>query len=160
MSLEIERKFLLRGEDWRALGAGVPYRQGYLSTVPGRSVRVRLVRDKGFLTIKGIAVGATRAEYEYEIPAGEAGEMLDNLCERPLIEKTRYRVEHHGLIWDIDEFDGDNAGLIVAEVELEKEDQAIVLPDWVGKEVTGDPRYYNASLIANPYTQWSVSSSQ
>jgi len=160
MSLEIERKFLLRGEAWRALGAGVPYRQGYLSTVPGRSVRVRLVRDKGFLTIKGIAVGATRAEYEYEIPAGEAGEMLDNLCERPLIEKTRYRVEHHGLIWDIDEFDGDNAGLIVAEVELEKEDQAIVLPDWVGKEVTGDPRYYNASLIANPYTQWSVSSSQ
>ena len=160
MSLEIERKFLLKGEGWRALGAGVPYRQGYLSTVPGRSVRVRLVRDKGFLTIKGIAVGVTRAEYEYEIPAAEAGEMLDNLCERPLIEKTRYRVEHHGLTWEIDEFDGDNAGLIVAEVELEKEDQAIVLPDWIGKEVTGDPRYYNASLIASPYTQWSVSSSQ
>ena len=155
MSLEIERKFLLSGEGWRALGTGVHYRQGYLSTVPERSVRVRLVRDKGYLTIKGIFVGATRSEYEYEIPAGEASEMLDNLCERPLIEKTRYRVEYHGLTWEIDEFDGDNAGLIVAEVELDKEDQAITLPDWVGKEVTGDLRYYNASLIANPYMRWS-----
>jgi len=154
MSVEIERKFLLKGDGWRALGTGIPYRQGYLSTVPGRSVRVRLVRDKGYLTIKGIAVGATRAEYEYEIPAEDASEMLTNLCERPLIEKARYRVEHHGLTWEIDEFDGDNAGLIVAEVELEEEDQAIRLPDWVGKEVTGDPRYYNASLIANPYTRW------
>lgn len=154
MSLEIERKFLLKGDGWRALGTGVPYRQGYLSTVPGRSVRVRQVRDKGYLTIKGIAVGATRAEYEYAIPAEDASEMLTNLCERPLIEKTRYRVEHHGLTWEIDEFDGDNAGLIIAEVELDAEDQAISLPDWVGKEVTGDPRYYNASLIANPYTSW------
>ena len=155
MPREIERKFLLRGEGWRALGAGVPYRQGYLSTVPGRSVRVRLVRDRGYLTIKGITVGATRAEYEYEIPAEGASELLTNLCERPLIEKTRYRVEHHGLIWEIDEFDGDNAGLIIAEVELDEEHQAISLPDWVGEEVTGDPRYYNASLISNPYTQWS-----
>jgi len=155
MPREIERKFLLRGEGWRALGAGVPYRQGYLSTVPGRSVRVRLVRDRGYLTIKGITVGATRAEYEYEIPAEDASELLTNLCERPLIEKTRYRVEHHGLIWEIDEFDGDNAGLIIAEVELDEEHQAISLPDWVGEEVTGDPRYYNASLISNPYTQWS-----
>ena len=155
MPLEIERKFLLRGEGWRALGAGVPYRQGYLSTEPGRSVRVRLVRDKGYLTIKGMTVGAARAEYEYEIPAADASEMLDKLCERPLIEKTRYRVEHQGFVWEIDEFDGDNAGLIIAEVELDEEDQAIVLPDWIGKEVTGDPRYYNASLITNPYTRWS-----
>jgi len=155
MPLEIERKFLLRGEGWRALGAGVPYRQGYLSTEPGRSVRIRLVRDKGYLTIKGITVGAARAEYEYEIPAADASEMLDTLCARPLIEKMRYRVEHQGFVWEIDEFDGDNAGLIIAEVELDEEGQAIVLPDWVGKEVTGDPRYYNASLIANPYTRWS-----
>ena len=155
MPLEIERKFLLRGEGWRALGAGVPYRQGYLSTEPGRSVRVRLVRDKGYLTIKGMTVGAARAEYEYEIPAADASEMLDKLCERPLIEKTRYRVEHQGFVWEIDEFDGDNAGLIIAEVELDEEDQAIILPDWIGKEVTGDPRYYNASLITNPYTRWS-----
>ena len=112
------------------------------------------------LPIKGIAVGATRAEYEYEIPAGEASEMLDNLCERPLIEKMRYRVEHQGLTWEIDEFDGDNTGLIIAEVELEEEHQAIMLPDWVGEEVTGDPRYYNANLIADPFTGWPLKSNQ
>jgi len=154
MPQEIERKFLVRGNGWRDHGAGVPYRQGYLSTVAERTVRVRLIRDKGWLTIKGITVGATRSEYEYEIPADEAGEMLNILCERPLIEKTRYRIEHQGLTWEVDEFDGDNAGLIIAEVELEEESQAIVLPDWVGEEVTDDPRYYNANLIANPYTTW------
>ena len=154
MPQEIERKFLVKSEDWRVPGTGTPYRQGYLSTVPGRSVRIRLIRDKGFITVKGISVGATRAEYEYEIPAGEAGEMLDNLCERPLIEKTRYRIEHQGLVWEVDEFDGDNAGLIIAEVELDREDQVVVLPDWVGKEVTGDPRYYNASLVAHPFASW------
>ena len=154
MALEIERKFLVKGEGWRAHGSGLLYRQGYLSTVPGRSVRVRLVRDKGYLTIKGAAIGITRVEYEYIIPAAEASEMLDKLCERPLIEKTRYRIEHQGLIWEIDEFAGDNTGLIIAEVELEEEDQAIMLPDWVGKEVTGDPRYYNASLITDPFTSW------
>jgi CYTH domain-containing protein len=160
MSLEIERKFLVKGEGWRAHGSGLLYRQGYLSTVPGRSVRVRLVRDKGYLTIKGAAIGITRAEYEYIIPAAEASEMLDELCERPLIEKTRYRIEHQGLIWEIDEFAGDNRGLIIAEVELEEEDQAIMLPDWVGKEVTGDPRYYNASLITDPFTSWPLESRQ
>jgi len=154
MPREIERKYRVKGNGWRDHGAGVPYRQGYLSTVAERTVRVRLIRDKGWLTIKGITVGATRAEYEYEIPSDEASEMLDNLCERPLIEKTRYRVEHQGLIWEVDEFDGDNAGLIIAEVELEEEDQAIVLPDWVGEEVTGDARFFNANLIANPFTRW------
>ena len=160
MPQEIERKFLVKGEGWRLAARGTPYRQGYLSTVPERSVRVRLIRDKGYLTVKGITVGATRAEYEYEIPAVEAGEMLDNLCERPLIEKTRYRLEHHGLTWEVDEFDGDNAGLIIAEVELDHEDQAITLPDWVGKEVTGDRRYYNASLIADPYSSWTSTNSR
>lgn len=160
MPLEIERKFLVRGAGWRTRGRGVPYRQGYLSTVPERTVRVRLIRDKGYLTIKGASVGATRAEYEYEIPAEEAGEMLDNLCERPLIEKTRYRVEHQGLTWEVDEFDGDNKGLIIAEVELDAEDQAIILPDWVGKEVTGDPRYYNSNLIACPFTSWPLEDKQ
>jgi len=154
MSREIERKYRVMGDGWRDHGAGVPYRQGYLSTVAERTVRVRLIRDKGYLTIKGITVGATRAEYEYQIPADEASEMLDNLCERPLIEKTRYRVEHEGLTWEVDEFDGDNAGLIIAEVELDEEDQAIVLPDWIGEEVTADRRYYNANLIANPFTRW------
>lgn len=154
MPVEIERKFLVRGEDWRSLGTGKLYRQGYLSTIPERSVRVRLAGDKGYLTIKGISVGVSRVEYEYEIPADEAGELLDNLCEHPLIEKTRYRVECNNLTWEIDEFAGVNAGLVVAEVELEKEDQAIALPDWIGEEVSGDPRYYNASLVSNPYTQW------
>lgn len=160
MPLEIERKFLVKGEDWRAAGTGTPYRQGYLSTVPERSVRVRLVRDKGYLTIKGVTVGATRAEYEYEIPAVEASEMLDKLCERPLIEKTRYRLQHQGLTWEIDEFSGDNAGLIIAEVELDDEGQTVILPDWVGQEVTGDRRYYNASLIAEPYTGWALNNSK
>jgi len=159
MGVEIERKFLVKGEGWRVPGAGTPYRQGYLSTVPGCTVRVRLIRDKGYLTIKGITVGATRAEYEYEIPAREAGEMLDNLCERPLIEKTRYRVDHQGLTWEVDEFAGDNAGLIIAEVELDEEDQAVMLPDWVGEEVTGDKRYYNSSLVSDPYTGWPLESS-
>jgi CYTH domain-containing protein len=154
MPQEIERKFLLRNEDWYVPGTGTRYRQGYLCTVPERTVRVRLIRDQGFLTIKGVSIGAARAEYEYEIPAGEASEMLDNLCKRPLIEKTRYRVERHGMIWEIDKFVGDNAGLVIAEVELENEDQAIVLPDWVGEEVTGDPRYYNANLIAEPFSGW------
>ena len=154
MPQEIERKFLVRNEDWCVPGTGIVYRQGYLCTVPERTVRVRLVRDQGFLTVKGVTVGAARAEYEYEIPAGEATEMLDELCERPLIEKTRYRVEHHGMVWEIDRFAGDNAGLIIAEVELEEEDQAVVLPDWVGKEVTGDRRYYNANLIAEPFSEW------
>ena len=155
MPLEIERKFLVRDESWRVPGTGTLYRQGYLSTVPERSVRVRLIRDKGYLTVKGASSGAARAEYEYEIPGVEAREMLDNLCERPLIEKTRYCVEFQGLTWEIDEFEGSNAGLVIAEVELEEVDQAVSLPDWVGKEVTGDRRYYNASLIAEPYSVWS-----
>ena len=155
MPLEIERKFLVRDESWRVPGTGTLYRQGYLSTVPERSVRVRLIRDKGYLTVKGASSGAARAEYEYEIPGVEAREMLDNLCERPLIEKTRYCVEFKGLTWEIDEFEGSNAGLVIAEVELEEVDQAVSLPDWVGKEVTGDRRYYNASLIAEPYSVWS-----
>lgn len=154
MAVEIERKFLVSGEGWRKQGPGIAYRQGYLSTAPERNVRVRLGHGKGYLTIKGASVGAARVEYEYEIPSRDAEEMLDNLCERPLIEKTRYRVEHAGLVWEIDEFSGDNAGLIIAEIELDSEDQQLLLPDWVGAEVTGDPRYYNASLIASPYTSW------
>ncbi len=154
MPQEIERKFLLKNDSWRVEGSGTLYRQGYLSTVSERTVRIRLINDQGFLTIKGIPVGARRAEYEYEIPAGEASEMLDNLCEHPLIEKTRYRVEYQDLVWEIDEFKGDNAGLNIAEVELEDENQAVHMPDWVGEEVTGDPRYYNANLTANPYSQW------
>jgi CYTH domain-containing protein len=115
---------------------------------------VRTTGDKGFITIKGESVGATRSEYEYEIPLADANEMLDRLCERPLIEKTRYRVSHEGLAWEIDEFEGDNRGLTIAEVELKDETQSVTLPGWIGQEVTGDPRYFNANLVANPFSQW------
>lgn len=154
MATEIERKYLVVGDAWRTLGSGTTYRQGYLSTVKERTVRVRVVGDRGTLTIKGLTVGATRTEYEYDIPVDDANHMLDDLCEQPVIDKTRFIVEYAGLTWEIDEFTGANAGLIVAEVELDSEDQAIELPDWIGEEVSHDPRYFNANLIAHPYTVW------
>lgn len=155
MAVEIERKFLVKGDTWRGLGKGSHYRQGYLSTEPGRTVRVRVAAGKGCLTIKGETINATRAEYEYVIPLQDAAAMLDGLCERPLIEKTRYRIEDQGLVWEVDEFEGENAGLVIAEVELDSEDQVVALPEWVGEEVTMDPRYYNANLIAKPFSCWS-----
>ena len=121
--MEIERKFLVQGDAWRQGAAGVRYRQGYLCTDKHRTVRVRTAGDKAFLTIKGLSHGASRAEYEYEIPAADADAMLDALCLRPLIEKTRYRIPADDLVWEIDEFESDNAGLIVAEVELSAADQ-------------------------------------
>jgi CYTH domain-containing protein len=116
---------------------------------------VRLAGEQGYLTIKGLTVGISRAEYEYAIPAEEAQEMLDNLCDRPLIEKTRYKIEFAGLIWEVDEFAGENQGLIVAEVELTHANQSIELPDWIDKEVSDDPRYYNVNLVQHPYSEWS-----
>ena len=154
MGKEIERKYLIKDDSWRECASGPTYRQGYLSTVKERTVRVRTIDDTGFLTIKGITIGATRREYEYEIPTEDANEMLDELCEKPIIEKTRFKIPHTGLTWEIDEFAGVNQGLIVAEVELESEDQNIDFPPWVGEEVSGDPRYFNSNLIANPYTNW------
>ena len=162
MATEIERKFLVKGEQWRrqsqskgVLATGNVYRQGYLSTKKGCSVRVRLVGEQGYLTIKGSSQGISRAEYEYSIPAEDAQEMLDDLCDRPLIEKTRYKVEFASLTWEVDEFSGENQGLIVAEVELTDENQIIELPDWVDKEVSDDPRYYNVNLVQHPFSQWS-----
>ncbi len=154
MGKEIERKYLV-DEDavWREI-TGTLYRQGYLSTVKERTVRVRTVGEKGFLTIKGITVGMSRLEYEYEIPLTEANEILDILCERPLIEKRRRVLEFAGLIWEIDEFFGENAGLILAEVELAEEGQQFAKPRWIGKEVTDDARYYNANLVSCPYSEW------
>ena len=154
MGKEIERKYLIKDDTWRKDASGTTYRQGYLSTVKERTVRVRTIDDKGFLTIKGITIGATRREYEYEIPMVDANEMLDELCEKPIIEKTRFKISHAGLTWEIDEFAGVNQGLIVAEVELESEDQNIDFPPWVGEEVSGDPRYFNSNLIANPFVNW------
>ena len=154
MGKEIERKYLVQGTEFKTLAQGTSYRQGYLSTVKERTVRVRTIADKGFLTIKGVTVGATRAEYEYEIPVAEANDMLSNLCEKPLIEKNRYKIPFAGLTWEVDEFFGDNDGLIVAEVELTSEDQKIERPTWVGQEVTSDTRYFNSNLTKNPFKNW------
>ena len=129
------------------------YRQGYLSTVKERTVRVRTVDDRGYLTVKGLTVGATRREFEYDIPADDAAVLLE-LCEQPLVEKVRYRIPSGGLTWEVDEFEGANQGLVVAECELASEDQRIELPPWIGEEVTGDPRYFNSNLIAHPFSKW------
>lgn len=152
MGTEIERKFRVRKGVWRDEKA-TQYRQGYLSTVKERTVRVRTIEDKGYLTIKGISIGASRLEFEYEIPRQDAEALLD-ICEKPLIEKNRYKVENGGFVWEVDEFFGENQGLIVAELELETEDQYFPRPDWIGEEVTGVPRYFNSNLVKNPYTKW------
>ena len=153
MALEIERKFLLKEGAWRN-EKGTMYRQGYLNSAKERTVRVRVIDDQGYLTVKGISRGAVRMEYEYEIPLAEAKAMLDDLCEKPLIEKMRYKIAFSGLVWEADEFFGENLGLLVAEVELEREDQPFVKPEWIGEEVTDDPKYYNANLIHHPYSKW------
>ena len=154
MGKEIERKFLVEEDEaWRSVRGNV-YRQGYLSTVKERTVRVRTIDEKAYLTIKCITVGATRREYEYKIPVDDAREMLDELCERPLIEKTRRIIKFEGLSWEVDEFFAENAGLILAEVELEDEDQKLHMPTWIGEEVTDDPRYFNANLVDYPYCEW------
>jgi adenylate cyclase len=153
MGKEIERKFRVIKDTWRNV-KGTRYRQGYLNSAKERNVRVRTMEDKAYLTIKGIAIGASRMEFEYEIPLQDADELLE-ICEKPLIEKTRYKVQEGGFVWEVDEFFRENQGLIVAEVELESEDQEFPKPDWVGEEVTGDTRYFNSNLIKNPYTNWS-----
>jgi adenylate cyclase len=154
MPLEIERKYLVRNDSWRMVGKGTRYRQGYLSTEPARNVRVRVGAGRGFITVKGLTVNMTRPEYEYPIPVEDANEMLDTLCLKPIIEKVRYTIEHAGLRWEVDEFEGENAGLVIAEVELAGTEQIISLPDWIGEEITDDARYYNASLVAHPFTSW------
>lgn len=153
MAVEIERKFLVAGEAWRDGAEAVPYAQGYLSRGTGRTVRVRLAGTKGFLTVKGPVNGISRDEFEYSIPAEDALSML-RLCDGPIIEKRRYRITHAGHLWEVDEFRGDNEGLIVAEVELSSEADTPSLPPWVGREVTGDPRYYNSNLTVHPYREW------
>jgi CYTH domain-containing protein len=154
MGIEIERKFLLKNDDWRKLGDGILYRQGYLSTDSERTVRVRTVGKKGFITIKGISQNTRREEFEYEIPFEDVERMLGVLCKRPLIEKTRYKINNENLIWEVDEFWGENEGLIIAEVELKDIHQSISIPDWIGMEVSEDRAYYNANLVTHPYSQW------
>ncbi len=154
MAKEIERKFLVIGDKWRELAKGTHYRQGYLNSIKERTVRIRTINDKAYLTVKGPTVGVTRMEFEYEIPYNDCVEMLDNLAEQPIIEKTRYKIKVDDLVWEIDEFFGVNEGLIVAEVELKSEEQKFEKPEWIGEEISGDPRYFNSNLVSNPYTTW------
>jgi adenylate cyclase len=154
VGVEIERKFLLVGDAWRALGTPSLLRQGYLNADPARTVRVRIEGQGAWLTIKSKNVGAARGEWEYPIPLADAAELLDHVCERPLIEKYRRRIVFQGHTWEVDEFLGENAGLAVAEIELSSEGEGFARPDWIGEEVTGDPRYYNSSLIRLPFSQW------
>ena len=152
---EIERKFLVAGDFHGEVSGASRIKQGFLSSVPGRTVRVRVRDDKGYLTVKGPAQGLTRFEWEKEIPAEEVGLLL-RLCEPGMIDKTRYLVPstdgRH--TWEVDEFHGDNEGLVVAEIELSSEDEAFERPAWLGAEVTGDRRYYNSCLIRHPYKDW------
>jgi CYTH domain-containing protein len=154
MGIEIERKFLLKGSEWKKLTEGVVYRQGYISSDKEKTVRIRTVGDVGYLTIKGASKGAVRMEYEYEIPVQDALVMLEKLCQPPVIEKKRYCVRYKGFIWEIDEFFKENEGLVVAEIELEDEHQSFEKPGWVGEEVTEDSRYFNANLARHPYSSW------
>lgn len=150
---EIERKFLVHKKKWKPKGKGSKMKQGYLSVDPNRTVRVRIAGELAYLTIKGISVGISRTEMEYEIPKREA-EILMEMCLDHPIEKTRYLEISGNITWEIDVFEGENTGLIMAEVELEKEDQIIDLPDWIKKEVSENPKYFNSWLSQNPYSKW------
>ncbi|MEH2076001.1 MAG: CYTH domain-containing protein [Nostoc sp.] len=154
MAKEIERKYLVRGDSWRGLAEGSVYRQGYIATQDKTTVRIRIVGEKSYLTIKGPSIKYSRLEFEYPIPVKDAQEILETLCERPFIEKVRYKIEFGGLIWEIDEFDGVNKGLILAEVELNDENQQIEVPNWIGQEVSDDSRYFNSNLVKHPFSQW------
>ena len=154
MAKEIERKFLVHPRKWSDVGAGLIIRQGYLSASKQSSVRVRTYGDKAYVTIKGATSDITRDEYEYEIPLNDANEMLVNLCEHPPIEKIRYRIMYKGHTWEVDEFAGANQGLTVAEVELKDAKEEVELPDWIDREVSGDPRYFNSNLSIKPFSTW------
>lgn len=154
MGVEIERKFLVAGSGWRQGAEATEIRQGYLSLRPHHTVRVRVAGGRAWITIKGLPEGARRAEFEYEIPLLDGRAMLQELCERPLVEKTRYRVRHGARLWEIDEFGGANAGLCIAEIEIEDEREELDLPAWVGAEVTDEPRYANANLVRAPFCTW------
>jgi adenylate cyclase len=154
MANEIEYKYLVHKDAWKPSTAGVMYRQGYLVSANEGVVRVRIAGDRAFLTVKGRTIGVARLEFEYPIPLADAAIMLNQLCMRPLIEKTRYREEYKGHCWEIDEFHGDNAGLVIAEIELDSADERFALPPWAAADVSGDPRYFNSNLAMNPYKNW------
>lgn len=155
MAIEIERKFLLKSDAWKDAAINeAEYTQGYLLGSKHASVRVRIQGDKAFINIKSATIDITRQEYEYEIPLDEAREVLESLCEQPLISKIRYHVPYKNHMWEIDVFKGDNNGLVVAEIELSDTDEVFEKPDWLGKEVSDDKRYYNVCLVSHPYKDW------
>ncbi|KAA9346119.1 CYTH domain-containing protein [Adhaeribacter soli] len=155
MAVEIERKFLVNKVKWQEVikPEGSYLRQGYLLTDPEKTIRVRVKKETGYLTIKGKNEGATRAEYEYPIPVKDAEELLDKFASA-CITKVRYEIPVDGKVWEVDEFSGENAGLILAEIELNAEEESFTLPDWVSEEVTHDKRYYNSQLSLLPYKDW------
>ena len=155
MGVEIERKFLVNSQKWDKLTKpdGMQYRQGYILKEPSKTVRVRVTGDNGFITIKGKTIGASRSEYEYQIPLNEADELLKEFCEA-VITKVRYCIQFANKLWEVDVFLADNEGLIIAEIELDNESEYFDLPDWITEEVTGDVKYYNSNLSTHPYKTW------
>jgi adenylate cyclase len=151
--VEIERKFLVLQEKWKPGSEGIRIKQGYLSVDPERTIRIRQAGEKAFLTIKGKSVGISRIELEYEIPLADA-EVLLKMCQKTVIEKTRYVENIGGFIWEVDVFEGLNSGLVLAEVELTSENQEFEIPVWAGEEVSGDYRYFNSWISKNPYSIW------
>jgi len=155
MGIEIERKFLVESDQWKSSVISESIlKQGYLAHQGNATVRVRVDGDTAYLTIKSVTTGISRAEFEYEIPTDDADAMLEQIAEKPFIDKTRYKVRCGEHVWDLDVFEGENRGLIVAEVELGHENETFQTPEWAGEEVSGDARYYNVNLVENPYTQW------
>jgi adenylate cyclase len=155
MAIEIEHKFLLLNNDWRQnITCSVQYQQGYLSSEASSSIRVRISNEKAWLNIKSATIGTHRHEYEYEIPLQDASEIINNLCCKPIIKKTRYIVVNDKNTWEIDEFHGENKGLVIAEIELKEIGESFLKPHWLGEEVTQDVRYYNNNLAINPYSKW------
>lgn len=155
MAVEIERKFLLKNDNWKtSVSHSTHIRQGYLAPLSRSSIRVRIEGQAANINIKSATLGIRRTEYEYPIPMADAIEMLDNLCEEPQINKTRHLVKNNQHTWEIDEFYDDNQGLLVAEIELSSEDEKFDSPEWLGEEVTEDTRYYNVNLIKHPFKDW------
>jgi len=156
MSIEIERKFLIINDNWKTLASEqTEYTQGYFTTHKECSIRIRVAGDNANINIKSATLGIYRSEFDYLIPVKDAKEMLDNLCIHPLIEKIRYKIQYDNHTWEVDVFSGENEGLIVAEIELNSVDEKFRKPDWIGEEVSDDPRYYNVCLVERPYKSWS-----
>ncbi len=154
MAQEIERKFLVNMDKVDLPAQGLTICQGYIKTADKTTVRIRIMGDKAFLTLKGETKGISRSEFEYEIPVSDARQMLNELCTGPVVDKTRYLISYKSHLWELDIFAGDNQGLVVAEVELDSEDEQPELPGWVTEEVTGDKRYYNSNLLTHPFKNW------